>query len=143
MDQKTKNAIAGAATASRAAARLLASPTPDERFNERLNDVPDLEAAMNGLLDTLSPLRGIDDEPALHANSMAEALRDAGTAEVESDLDANLLDALSSGQALMAALKATRAGLKDLGEADREAVKEALGEAIPMLRTMLADIKNL
>jgi len=131
-----------AAALRAAAATLRASEDEDtERFNDRLNDVPDLESAANAIMHMLAPLDGIDDEPGTHAQSLVDALSTAVTVETEADLDANLKDALKACGDLSTALKAAKSTLR--GEDDADEALEAIAEALAALRSLVSDIKNV
>ena len=117
----------------------------DERFNARLDEVPDLESAVRTLVDTLSPLRNLDDT-ALHVKALADAISTAGTVEVEADLNANLEEALKGADTLRQALQTAKRHLRTLDdgdEDDRAAAQEAIADGLNQLRALVADIKNI
>lgn len=125
---------------------LLVASEDGERFNDRLNEVPDVEATVERLVDTIGPLADVDDVPALHAKALSKAMSNAGTVENEADLDANLKDALQAAEDLRQALQAAKRHLKgtdDVGEDVKAAAEEAIGDGLSMLRGIVSDIKDI
>lgn len=154
MDKKTKAAVTASTVslqaAREAAAKLWANHGEEdesERFNDRVNEVPACENAANEILETLAPLRDIDSAPGEHAQALADALSTAGTVEKETDLDANLAEAMEHAEELRKTLLATKKFLKEAdddqqpGEDDKAVAEEAIKDALQMLRDLVTDIK--
>jgi len=156
MDKKTKAALVASAASleeARAAATKLwtgyADPTEAERFESRVADVGDVESAAAELLETLAPLRDIDGVVLGEAKALVDALNNAGSCEKESDLDANLTDAMQIATDLRTAIMAVRKFLKEAdddqlpGEDEKAAAEEAIGEALGDLRQLVSDLKSI
>ena len=156
MDKKTKAAITASAislqAAREAAAKLWANHGDEDegaRFNARVNEVPDIENAANEILEILASLRDIDSLPEEHTKSLVNALNNAGAVEKESDLDGSMAEAMDHAEELRKALLTTKKFLATAnedqlpGEDEKAAAEEALSEVLPMLRSLVSDIKNI
>lgn len=120
--------------------------TDEDKLNDGLAGVPGLEQSAQRIVKSLSPLRSVDEEPALHARSLVDVLSNARGAKDKASLDDSFKVALTICYDLLNALKDARKTLHgeeqagSIGEDDGASASEAIRDAVAKVTSLMNDI---